>query len=160
MAIRRVNRIALDGSTVTIAFGRYVIPVLKMSYGDKLETGTLSNMGEQSIAARTPGTYSTIDPKVSIEAVVFRAQLYPLLGKNGFGSDQFPMTVNYGHPALGSDSDLLDGVRIVAPAFDTENSNKAFEIEFGLVFDQLYLGSARKTLNIVNPTIAIGGSAF
>lgn len=156
MAIRRVKRIALSGTDLTITIGKTTIPLTKISYGDKLETGTLNHMGAQEISARTRGTYSTDEVKIGIDAVVYRAELYPLLAKDGYGNAVQPVVVTYAHPDLGSDTDLLEDMRITAPAFSPDNSNKAQEVEITGVFNQLKIGNERKTLNSLDPSQQIG----
>lgn len=160
MTMRRVNRIALDGSTLSILFGRNQIPCLKASYGDKLETAVLSNMGSQEIDARTPGNYVTEDAKVSMESVVFRAQFAPLLQVDGYGTEQIPIIFAYGHPDIGDDSDLLEQARFVGLNLAVENSSKAFEVEFSIVFNQLYLTDQRIRINKLNPQLPLTASKF
>ncbi len=148
MAINRVNRIALDGTTLTIAFGRAVIACTKASYGDGIETTTLSSMGSQSIDARTPGTYKVEDAKVSMDSVIFREEMMPLMAVDGFGNEILPaIIVAYQQADLGFDSDALGEARFIGLTAAVENSNKAFEVEFGIVFNQLYWTNDRKTIN-------------
>ncbi len=147
MTMKRVQNIGLDGSTVTLTIGRHQIPCLSGSYGDSLETETVSYMGSQRIDERTAGTYKTEPGKVKMTSIVFRAQLYPLLQKRGYGTEKFQAVFTVQHPDLGSDSDLLDGARFTSIAEAYENSAKSQEVEFGVVYDQLYLGDERKTIN-------------
>lgn len=160
MSMRRVNKIALDGTTVTMMFGRNQIACKKASYADKLETEAVSNMGSQAINARTAGTYSTEEAKISMDAVVFRAEFYPLLQVDGYGNEQIPIVIAESHPDLGDDSDLLDQCRFTGISNAYENSNKAREVEFGIVFNQLYLGNDRKTLNKLDPAVPLAASKF
>jgi hypothetical protein len=160
MAIRRVSRIALDGSTITMTMGRHQIPSTKASYGDKLETEVIRNMGAQEISARTPGIYSTEDAKVTMESVTFREVLYPLLQQSGYGNEQIPIVFAFTHPDLGDDSDLLEECRFVGIAQALEASAKALEVEFGIVFNQLYLGNDRKTINAIDPSVPLNASQF
>src|SRR5258708_2957681 len=149
MTVRRVDKIAFDGSSLTVTMRRHIIALRKASYGDKLETDFGSNMGSQQVDFRTPGSYSTVDPKFTMESVVFRAEFYPLMQKNGYGNEQLPIVVTESHPDLGDDSDLLDGVRFTGLDRAFESSNKANEVEFGAVFNQLYIGNERKTINTI-----------
>lgn len=160
MTMRRVNKIALDGTSITMMFGRNQVACTKASYADKLETATLSHMGSQAIDARTMGSYSTEEAKVSMDSVVFRAEFQPLLQKSGYGNEQIPIVFGYSHPDLGDDSDLLDQCRFTGLAQAVENSNKALEVEFGIVFNQLYLGDDRRTINQPNPAVPLGASKF
>lgn len=160
MTMRRVNKIALDGTNITMMFGRNQVQCTKSSYGDKLETTTISYMGSQAIDARTMGSYSTDEAKVSMESVVFRAEFLPLLQKSGYGNEQIPIVFGYSHPDLGDDSDMLDQCRFTNLAQAIDNSNKALEVEFGIVFNQLYLGEDRITINQPNPAVPLGASKF
>jgi hypothetical protein len=160
MPMRRVKKIALDGTSITMMFGRNQIPCTKASYADKLETAVLSHMGSQTIDARTMGTYSTEEAKVSMDAVVFRAEFAPILQVSGYGNEQFPIVFAYLHPDLGDDSDLLDQCRFTGLSQALENSNKALEVEFGIVFNQLYLTNNRITINQPNPAVPLGASRF
>lgn len=161
MAITRVNRIALDGTTLTIAFGRVTIACTKASYGDGLTTGTLSSMGSQSVDARTRGTYKTEQATVSMDSVVFRAELMPLMAADGFGNEVLPaIIVAYQHPDLGFDSDALGEARFVGLAAAVENSEKAFEVEFKIDFNQLYWTNERKTVNQRDLLTPLPASSF
>ena len=104
-------------------------------------------MGSQQIDAQTFGTYDTEDPSFEIDSVVYRTQVYPLLRADGFGNEQLPITVVYGHPDIGYDSDLLDGFRFAGGATSPENSSKAQTVEVKGTFLQLYVGNERKTIN-------------
>jgi hypothetical protein len=158
--MRRVEKIALDGTSITMMFGRNQIQCTKASYADKLETTAVSFMGSQAIDARTMGSYSTEEAKVSMDSVVFRAEFMPLLQRSGFGNEQIPIIFGYSHPDLGDDSDYLDQCRFTGVSQAIEASNKALEVEFGIVFNQLYLGDDRKTLNQPNPAVPLGASKF
>lgn len=155
MTIQRVQRLALDGSTVTITFGRHEVRCTKVSYGDKLEKSTLSNMGSQEIDAATLGTYKVDDAKVSIEAIEFRTVLYPILQSNGFGNERINVVVTYGHPDIGYDSDMLGWCSFIAPAASMANDNKPAEVEITLQPLQVYWGSERKTINRVGAAVPL-----
>jgi hypothetical protein len=160
MSMRRVNRIGLDGTSVTIAFGRAQIPCLTASYADGLEPQNLTYMGFQEISEQTEGTYKTENAKVKMSAVVFRADLFPLLQQDGFGRERLSVVVSESHPDLGDDSDLLDGARFVGISDAYENSSKAREVEFEISFTQLYRGNDRKTVNSLNLAVPLGSSNF
>lgn len=161
MSINRVSRIALDGTTVTIAFGRATIACTKASYGDGLTTGTLSSMGSQSIDARTRGTYKTEQATVSMDSVIFREEMMPLMAVDGFGNEELSaILVSYGHPDLGFDSDALGEARFVGLAAAIENSEKALEVEFKIDFNQLYWGNNRITINQRDLTTPLPASKF
>lgn len=160
MTMRRVNGIALDGTSITLMFGRNQIACTKATYGDKIETAVLSHMGNQTIDERTMGSYATEDAKVSMSAVVFRAEMVPLLQTNGFGNEPIPIIFAYRHPDLGDDSDFLRDARFVGLNHALENSNKALEVEFTIVFNQLYIGDDRKTINNPDPSLPLRASKF
>lgn len=160
MTMRRISKIALDGTNITMMFGRNQVPCTKASYADKIETATLSHMGSQAIDARTMGTYSTEEAKVSMDSVVFRAEFEPLLQKAGYGNEQIPIVFGYSHPDLGDTSDMLDQCRFTGLSQALENSNKALEVEIGIVFNQLYVGDDRRTINQPNPAVPLGASKF
>jgi hypothetical protein len=160
MAIRRINRIALDGSTVALMFGRHEIPCTKATYGDALEPEVLRYMGSQKQDAQTAGTYKTTDGKVSMDAVIFRTMLYPLFRTDGYGNEKLPITVVYGSPDLGYESDLLDAARFMGLDEADEASSKASEVEFTISFLQLYVGNERKTINTLDMTATPAASKF
>ncbi|SRR6266404_1882100 len=158
--IKRVRGLGLDGTTTTIAFGRAQIPCISVSYGDKLEPENLSYLGSQQIDEQTEGTYSTVPAKIKMSAVVYRADLMPLLQKVGFGAERLSVVVSETHPDLGSDSDLLTGARFTGTDAASENSNKVKEVEFEMSFTQLYWGNDRITRNKLNTQVALGSSKF
>lgn len=160
MAIKRVSRIALSGTNITMTIGRHQIACRKASYGDKLETDSGSNMGSQQIDFRTMGTYTTDEAKITMESVVFRSEFMPLLQQNGFGNEEIPIIFSYSHPDLGDDSDLLDESRFTNLSQAIEASNKALEVDFGIVFNQLYLTDERKTINAIDPSVPLTTSNF
>ena len=144
--IRRVNRTAFDGTCISITLGRSQAKCLKISYGDKLEPQTLSNMGSQEIDAMTPGNYSTEDAKVTMEATEYRASILPYLTP-GYGNQLMPIVVGFSHPDVGDDSDLLDGARIIGNSAPAETGGKFHEVEFTIKFMQLAMGEKRVTIN-------------
>ncbi len=160
MTMRSVDRIALDGTCITLVFGRNEIPCTKASYGDAIETTTITNMGSQQIDGRTRGTYKTTDAKVSMQSQIFRDIFAPLLQKDGYGNEQVPIVFQYQHPDLGDDSDYLDQCRFVGIDQALENSNKALEVEISIVFNQLFLTDERKTINTLDTSLPIGPSNF
>ncbi len=160
MTMRRVNRNALDGTSIVLMFGRLYIPCLKASYGDKIEPENLTFMGSQQIDAQTTGIYSTDDAKVTMESTVFRAELLPQFQQNGFGNERLSIIFSYSHPDLGDDSDFIDGARFTNIAAAVENSAKAFEVELTIKFTQCYWGDDRKTINALDPAQALAASNF
>lgn len=144
--IQRVRGYEMDGTTIAMVIGRTQFDVLKCSYGDKLSTEKLRQMGRQDIDAVTPGTYDTDDGKFSVSASVFRAEIAPLLDVEGFGNRVIPVIFAFNHPELGSDSDLMEA-RIVSLAGAGENSAKPLEVEVGLVIRQIWWTNERKTIN-------------
>src|SRR4051812_47620142 len=104
MTIHRVNRIAVDGTTVYVTFGRHQLALTKASYGDKITTATISEMGVQDISARSPGTYETDPVKTTMESVRYHAEFAPLLQNDGFGNEKIPIVIGTVHPDLGDES--------------------------------------------------------
>jgi hypothetical protein len=160
MAITRTNRVALDGTTVTVTFGRQIVRLLAQSYSDSLETESGSHMGSQAIDYRTPGIYKTEQVSLKVESAEFREFILPLFQFDGFGNEKFPIVVGYSHPDIGYDSDMLDLCRVVNMAQATENSAKAFETELKLTTDQIYWGEERKTINKRDLSTPLGPSQF
>ncbi len=160
MTMRRVKHIALDGTTVTLTMGRHEIACLSASYADKIETETLSHMGSQSIDERTSGAYKTEEAKIRMSATVFRSDLAPLFAQNGYGVEMIPIVIAYTHPDIGDDSDLLSEARFTGISAATEASAKALEVEFGIVFNQLYLTNRRVTINKLDPKQPLPASKF
>lgn len=160
MSIKRVNRIASDGTTVSITFGRHEIRCLKASYGDKIDTTPLTEMGSQQIDARTPGSYSTEEVTISIEYVKFHEEVAPLLQDDGFGNEKIPIVVAVSHPDLGDDSDLLDGSRFIGQKDSVENTNAARVVELTFSTDQIYWGEERKTRNQRDLSVPLAASNF
>ena len=158
--ITRVSDVELDGSTVTVTFGRHEIRALSASYGDSLETEVIRQMGAQLQAARTAGTYKTETVKIKFRASVFRAEVMPLFPVNGGGNLTVPITVNFSHPDIGSDSDLIDGARCTNWTAACENSSKALEVETTWECLQVYWTSDRKTINATNGITPSGASQF
>lgn len=160
MTIRSVDRTTLDGTSINVMIGRNPIPCLKSSYGDKLESETYSEMGSQEIDGRGDGTYKTTDAKITMASKTFRERFAPLLQVNGYGNEVFPVVFMYQHPRLGSDSDLLEECRVTGFDAALEASNKALEVEFGLVFNQLRLTDRRITINRVKGGVGQTASKF
>lgn len=147
MPIKRVQGNGLDGSNVSTTFGKTAIPLIEASYGDSLETETLTNMGAQEIDERSLGTYKTEDGSLKMSATVFRSVFLPALAANGFGNVPFPMVVSVSHPDLGDDSDLLEQCRIVNLADAKAASASVLTVELKIVYNQIRWGSDRKTIN-------------
>lgn len=158
--IRRVVGIEPDGSVVTATFGRHQIRILSASYADGVDPADLMEMGTQTIAALTPGTYKRDDLKIKMRSTRFRADFLPLMPKNGGGNIIIPVVIGFTHPDIGSDSDLLAGARCTNWSAAMENSNKALEIELTWKFRQIYWTSARKTVNALNGATPVGASSF
>jgi hypothetical protein len=158
--LRRVAGIGLDGSTVSTTFGKVPIPLIKCSYGDKLEPTYLSYMGSQTQDEQTQGTYKTDEAKITMSSVVFRTLFMPAMPSNGGGNVRFPLVVNREHPDLGDDSDLLENCRCVNWGAAVENSSKAEETELVLTIQQIKWTDDRKTINQLAGAIPAGASAF
>jgi hypothetical protein len=158
--LRRVAGIGLDGSMVTATFGKIEVPLIKASYGDKLEPAFLSFMGSQQQDEQTPGTYKTDDVKLSMSAMVFRTLILPAMPATGGGNVRLPIVVGRTHPDLGSDSDLLENCRITNWSAAVENSNKAEEVELTATVQQIKWTDSRKTINQLRGVVPAGAIGF
>ena len=145
--IKRVVGIGLSGQNVSSTFGKIPVKLISASYADKLEVGTLSMMGAQEIDEVTQSTYALDEVTLKISSVEFRATLMPRMPKNGGGNIRIPIVINFSHPDLGSDSDLLDGCRIINWPAAMENSNSALEVELKAHCRQIFWTHQRKTIN-------------
>lgn len=157
--IRRVAGLGLDGSNVSITFGKVEIECISATYGDKVEKGTLSAMGAQQIDEVTQGTYSIDDCKIKMSSVRFRTLLIPAMPATGGGNVRMPLVVGRSHPELGDDSDLLDGSYITNWGAAVENSSKAEEVELTCKVTQILWTNERKTINQLRGVPA-GAHAF
>jgi|PlaIllAssembly_1097288.scaffolds.fasta_scaffold46044_2 hypothetical protein len=160
MTIRRIDRTAADGTTLTITFGRHQIPVQSISYGDKIETQQGSNTGSQKIDWETPGSYSTEEAACKMEAILFRELMTPLMASDGISADTFSIVVTDSHPGFGDDSDLLEGAHFVGLKAARDNSNNAAMVEFGIKFKQIYWTNSRITINRRDMRKPIASSQF
>ena len=161
MSLQRVNRIALDGTTVSVTFGRRQIPCLEASYGDKLEPADITEMGKQEISASTPGSYSCDEVTIKMELATYSSQFAPLLQKDGFGNSRMPIVVTWSHPDLGTDSDLLDACRFVgATQGSVKNDNAAHVMELKFKTTQIYWTNERKTRNQRDLSQPLAASKF
>ena len=147
MGIRRSVGQGLDGSNVTITLGKIECPAISAKYGDKLEPGKLSYMGGQQVDEMTQGSYSIEDPEIVVSSVIFRSVIMPAMPKSGGGNVRLPVVVSFDHPDLGSDSDLIEGARIVNWSQAVSNSNTAFEVPLKLAATQIRWTDDRKTIN-------------
>ncbi len=159
MSLRRVNRIALDGTNVTLTVGTHVLRCSKQGYGDSLTTSKGSNLGSQMQDFQTSGSYKTDDPSFTLYACEYR-ELMDGFPSNGFGNIYVPVTVTYSHPELGSDSDLLDGFRFLTNAVSAESGEKMIEHEVKGSVMQIYWGYKRKTINYVPGKPRARGTIF
>lgn len=148
MSLRRVNKLALDGTNVSLVIGTSVLRVTKQSYGDSLTIAKGSALGSQEQDYQTSGSYKTDDCSYTVESIDYRNFL-STLPANGFGNKIFSAVILYEHPAMGSDSDLLDGFRFLTNAVSVEAGEKMIEQEIKASCMQIYWGERRATLNFV-----------
>ena len=156
--MQRIIGLELDGSTVTLTIGRTTIPAMAAKYGDNLSTEYLRFMGEQSIAAMTPGTYEVEDGEIKLSASVLRGDLVPLMDQYGFGNRRINVVISRTHPDLGTDSDLLHDCRFIGLAAAVENSNKAEETPIKIRYRQIYWSDLRITVNALDTSMPLGDS--
>ncbi len=159
----RVIGVEYDGSSANLTFGVHLVPILKADYGDSLEPDPVIQTGSQAIAAYTPGSYKVKQAKITFRSSVFRTDILPRMPGSGFGNVRISLVVNFIHPEIGADSDLLQDARIMDIGAAIEASNKGLEVETTWQPIQILWGSARKRINFppggVPPTIT-GGLAF
>lgn len=160
MAIRVINGLEFDGTCYALTFRKSQIEVLKISYADGLETEAVKAMGSQRQIARTPGTYKIDDVKITFRSSVFRAEFLPRMPKHGGGNIGVALTVTMTHPDLGTDSDLLTQARCTNWSTAVENSSKAIEVETTWQPNQIFWGTARRTVNNLAAGTALGGGKF
>lgn len=158
--IRRVTGIGFDGSTVAITIGKTEMPLTMASYGEKLTTAWLAEMGSQTRGEQSAGVYEPEDGKLKMSSRRFRADFMPLLPVNGFGLVRLPIVVSFAHPDLGSDSDLLENCRFTNLANALEASAKVQEIELTFSLSQIRWTNRRMTINALKGAIPVGAVAI
>jgi len=159
MSLRRVNRIALDGTTVSILIGINKLRVTKQSYGDSLTIATGSALGSQELDYQTAGSYKIDNPKFTVEALDYREYLEKL-PSNGFGNLNSTAIILYEHPDLGSTFDMMSGFRFLSGAVSAEAGEKIIEHEIGCSALQIFWGDKGKTLNYVKGRPRARGTFF
>lgn len=127
--IRRVTGLEFDGSCTHITIGKTECPYLSAGYGDNLESEWIYEMGSQVAVAQTPGLYKTEEGTLKMRSSVARVLLFPNLPALGAGNAITQCVVNYVHPDIGADSDLLVDFRLKGAKAAIEASAKANEIE-------------------------------
>jgi hypothetical protein len=145
---------------VTASFGKVELPLIKASYGDKIEPAFLSYMGGQEQDEQTQGTYKADELKITMSAVVFRTIFMPAMPSSGGGNARIPIVIGRTHPDLGDDSDLLESCRCMNLAAATENSNKAEEVEVSFSVRQVKWTNDRKTINALRGQVPTGAIGF
>jgi len=148
MSLRRVNRLAFDGTNVSIIVGTNVLRCTKQSYGDSLTIAKGSALGSQAQDYQTSGSYKTDDCSFTVEAIDYR-EFTDRLPANGFGNQILNAVILYEHPAMGSVSDMLEGFRLLTNAVSTEAGEKMIEHEIKASCMQIYWGARGATLNFV-----------
>jgi hypothetical protein len=159
MSLRRVNRIALDGTTVSIVIATNKLRCSKQGYGDSLTIAKGSRLGSQEQDYQTSGSYKTDDISFTVEALDYREYL-DTLPSNGFGNKITVATILYEHPDLGSTFDVLDGFRFLSGAMSAEAGEKMLEHEIKASCMQIYWGDKGKTLNYVKGRLRASGTSF
>lgn len=159
MSVTRINGVEFDGSTCKITFGVYEIPFLSADYGDSLKPEPVRECGSQEIVAMTPGQYEVKEAKIKFRSTVFRELLVPRFTAIGFGNQRVQLVVNFYHPEIGADSDLLQDARLVDLGAAIEASNKGLEVETTWQPRQVLWTSARKRINVPSNG-GVGGGGF
>jgi len=159
MSLKRVNKLALDGTTMSIVIGTAVLRCTKASYGDSLTIEKGSALGSQEYDYQTSGSYKTDDFAATVEAIDYREFLLRL-PSNGFGNQALNAIILYEHPAMGSDSDLLAGFRLLTNAVSVEAGEKMVAHEIKGSTTQIYWGSRGATLNYVKGKPRAAGLFF
>lgn len=158
--IRRMIGVGLDGSNVAVTLGKIEVPLISISYGDKLEPAKLSAMGGQQIDEITQGTYDTDEVAIKVSAVNYRALIMPAMPIFGGGNVRMPITVSFSHPDLGDDSDLLDGCRLIGWPLSLDNTNAAQTLDLKAITRQIFWTSDRKTINLLRGIAPPGATGF
>ena len=156
--MQRMIGLEFDGSLVQVTIGRTTIPCMSAKYGDNLAPELLRFMGEQTIAAMTPGTYEVEDGELKLSASVIRGDLAPLLDQYGFGNRRLNVVVSRTHPDMGTDSDLLHDCRFIGLAAAVENTNKAEETPIKIKYRQIYWTDRRITINALDTSAPLGAT--
>lgn len=160
MTIRAIDGLALDGSSVTATLGKLEPRVSKLEYGDTLETESVGSMGSQKKQDVTPGSVNVEQVKISFYEQEWRDKIYPALPRRGFGNVRFPITINYSHPDLGDDSDLLVNARLTGTKKAVEAGSKALLTECTFTITEIQYGESRKTMGSDTGSVVDGSSGF
>jgi hypothetical protein len=149
MTIQRVTNTEFDGASTFIVIGTHTIPAIKASYSDKVEKGEVAEMGNQGIAAVTPGYYKPEMGKITFRNSVWRKLFLPLIPIMGSANSPTSIVVSYLNDGIGSDSDLWKPCWYVGSSLSPESSNKAIEVECEFKVLQYFWGDDRKIKNSV-----------
>ena len=159
MSFKRVNRAALDGTTVSVIVGASQFRCTKIGYGDSLTIAKGTRLGSQQQDFQTLGSYKTDDISFTMEAVDYR-EMIDAHAVNGFGNLIGMAIVQYSHPDIGSVSDMIEGFRLLTSAASAEGGEKMLEIEVKASCMQIYWGDRRATLNYVPSRARAKGTFF
>ena len=159
MSLRRVNKLALDGTTVSIIVGTNVLRCTKQGYGDSLTIAKGSALGSQEQDYQTSGSYKTDDCSFTVEAIEYR-EFIGRLPVNGFGNVSLSAIILYEHPQMGNDHDLLAGFRLLTNAVSVEAGEKMIEQEIKASCMQIYWTERQATLNYVKGKPRAQGTFF
>jgi hypothetical protein len=129
MAINRVTGTEFDGSCINITIAKTQIPFISISYGDNVSPEWIYQMGNQIAVAQSPGQYKPDEGKLKMRSSVARVMLFPNLPQFGAANARTQAVVNYIHPDVGSDSDLLVDFRVLGSSASLEASAKGTECE-------------------------------
>ena len=160
MSIERTSGVEFDGSSVFMVIGTKAIRAVKASYGDSVEKGDVYEMGNQLLAAVTPGQYKPELAKVTFRNSVYRAEVLPRLPMLGSANSPTSVVIQYTCPGIGTDSDLWKPCWIVGTTISPESSNKGIEVELTFKVQQYFWGDTRTTKNAIAGSVAVGINRF
>ena len=106
------------------------------------------------------GSVNVDEVKISFYEHEWRSVIYPALPRRGFGNVRFPITINYSHPELGADSDLLVNARLTGTKKAIETGSKALLTECTFTITEIQYGESRKTMGSDTGSVVDGSSGF
>lgn len=155
MPVRRIG-LSFDGSCGHVTIGKTEIPFISESHGDNLKAEWVWRLGTQTPEADTPGQYEPEEGSLKMSSVNFRSLLVPALARIGAGNTRRIAIVTLTHPEIGTDSDALEGFRVMGLKQAIEASSKSIEIEVKTRYRLVRWGEKRMCLGNPTGTGAVG----